>query len=113
MATLAAITLLWPGTTLDRVWRLNPAAYAQLAPKGHIFGPLFVLLTILLLFAAIGWFRRRLWGWRLTVAIIAIQIIGDLVNCIQGDFLRGPIGLVIATALLFYLLHPSLKRTFS
>ena len=29
MASLAAITLLWRGTSLDRIWSLNPAAYGQ------------------------------------------------------------------------------------
>jgi hypothetical protein len=32
MASLAAITLLWRGTSLDRIWSLNPTAYRQLAP---------------------------------------------------------------------------------
>jgi hypothetical protein len=33
MASLAATTLLWRGTVLDRVWALNPMAYKQLAPR--------------------------------------------------------------------------------
>jgi hypothetical protein len=46
--------------------------------------------------AGIGWFRRRLWGWKLAVAIIAIQVAGDVINCIRGDWVRGGIGVVIA-----------------
>jgi hypothetical protein len=32
MASLAGTTLVWPGTTLDRLWTLNPRAYKELAP---------------------------------------------------------------------------------
>jgi len=32
MASLAGTTLVWPGTSLDRIWELNPTAYTLLAP---------------------------------------------------------------------------------
>jgi hypothetical protein len=63
--------------------------------------------------AGVGWFRRRLWGWRLAVVIIAIQVVGDIVNCITGDWLRGGIGVVIAGALLLFLLRPAVKNAFA
>ncbi len=93
MASFAATTLLWRGTALDRLWVLNPTAYKQLAPLGGIVGTLFVLLGLALTAAGIGWFRRRLWGWRLAFAIIATQVLGDIVNCLRGDSLRGGIGI--------------------
>jgi hypothetical protein len=37
--------------------------------------------------AGIGWFRRRLWGWRLVVVIIATQVLGDVVSFVRGDLL--------------------------
>lgn len=113
MATLAAITLLWPGTPLDRAWRLNPEAYAQLAPMGAPIGLLFLLLGLALAAAGVGWFRRRLWGWRLAVAIIAIQVLGDVVNCLRGDWLRGGTGVLIAGALLLFLLRSSVRDAFA
>jgi hypothetical protein len=113
MASLAATTLLWRGTSLDGIWRLNPAAYKQLAPLGRGIGGLFLLLGLALAAAGIGWFRRRLWGWRLAVGIIAIQIIGDVVNCIRGDWRHGAIGVVIAGALLLFLLRSAVRRAFA
>jgi hypothetical protein len=113
VASLAAITLLWRGTYLDPIWSLNPTAYRQLAPLGRDVGVPFLLLGLALAAAGIGWFRRRLWGWRLTVAIIAIQIVGDVMNCIRGDWLRGGIGVVIAGALLLFLLRPTIKNAFA
>ena len=68
MATFAATTLLRRGTPLDRLWALNPSAYKQLAPLGSAVGVLFLLLSATLTTAGLGWFQRRLWGWRLNIA---------------------------------------------
>jgi hypothetical protein len=113
MASLAAATLLWRGSALDRIWALNPIAYKQLAPLGRTVGILFLLLVAALTTAGIGWFRRRLWGWRLAVVIIATQVLGDVVNCVRGDLLRGGIGVIIAGALLLFLLQPKIRATFT
>jgi len=113
MAGLAAITLLWRGTALDRVWTLNPIACKQLAPLGTSAAALFLMLGAALTIAGIGWFRRRLWGWRLAVVIVAIQVLGDAVNCVRGDWLRGGVGIVIANALLLFLLRPRIRATFA
>jgi len=113
MACLAGTTLLWRGTFLDCAWTLNPTAYKQLSPLGSKVGILFLLLSIALLISGIGWFRRRLWGWRLAVAIIATQILGDIVSLARGDQLRGATGVVIAGALLIYLLSPRIRAAFS
>lgn len=113
MASLAAITLLLPGTSLDRGWKLNPTAYKQISPLGSTIGILFLLLAVTLLVSGVGWFQRRLWAWRLAVAIIATQVIGDIVNLVRGDLLRGATGVIIAGALLLYLLTPRVRGAFS
>jgi hypothetical protein len=113
MAGLAGTTLLWRGTVLDRAWTLNPTAYRQLSPLGSEIGILFLLLSAALLVSGIGWFRHRLWGWKLAVAIIATQILGDIINLIRGDWLRCGIGIVMARALLLYLLTRRLRAEFS
>ena len=100
MAGLAATTLLWHGTVLDRAWTLNQTAYRQLLPLGGKIGILFLFLSSALLVSGIGWFRHRLWGWRLAVAMIATQVLGDIINLVRGDWLRGGFGVVIAGALL-------------
>src|SRR5260370_40978369 len=113
MASLAATTLLWQGTRLDRLWDLNPMAYKQLAPLGTRVGIFFLLLGAALTTAGVGWFRQRLWGWRLAVVIIATQVLGDVVNCVRGDLLRGGTGLIIAGALLLFLLQPKVRAAFA
>jgi hypothetical protein len=113
MAGLAAVTLSFRGTSLDRIWTLNPTAYARLAPRGPVVGPLFFLLSAALACATVGWFRRRAWGWWLAVAILATQVLGDVINCIRGDFLRGATGLVLGGALLLYLLSFNVRTAFA
>ena len=106
MASLAGITLIWRGTSL------NPRAWQQLAPSGKLVGISFLILATVLALTGVGWFRRQLWGWRLCVAIIATQVLGDLVNCLRGDFLRGGVGFAIGGALLIYLLRPKIRAYF-
>ena len=113
MASIAGTTLTWPGTFLDRLWVLNPTAHKPLATFAKPAGILFLLLAVVLAMAGTGWFKHRLWGWRLAVAVIAIQVLGDLVNFFRGDYLRGGVGFSIATALLFYLLRPVVRAVFN
>lgn len=112
MASLAATTLIWRGTALDRIWVLNPRAYRQLVPFGKTVGILFLLLGGALVVAGVGWFKRRSWGWRLAVAIITTQVLGDLVSAFMGRVIEGAIGIVIASALLLYLLRPKVRSAF-
>jgi len=112
MATLAGTMLLWPGTALDELWRLNPVAQQLLTPIGRTVGLLFLLLSVTLLIAAAGWFRSRLWGWRLTVVILSVQFAGDFINLLRGDLFRGGLGLLVAGALLYFLLHSNIRSFF-
>jgi len=113
MASIAGTTLTWPGTVLDRLWVLNPTAHKQLASLAKPAGILFLLLAAVLAMAGTGWFKHRLWGWRLAVAVIAVQVLGDLVSFFRGDYWRGGVGLSIASALLFYLLRPAVRAVFN
>jgi len=101
------------GTIFDRIWALNAQAYSRLAPFGKTVGVLFLLLSATLLFAGAGWFKRRRWGWRLAVAIIVTQVLGDLLNASTGDVIRGGISFIIAAALLVYLLRPQVRSAFT
>ncbi len=113
MATLAGVLMLYPGTTLDRAWTLNPNAHKDLARFGKPAGIAFLLLGLVLAAAATGWLRQRYWGWLATVIIMTTQVVGDAVNLIRGDYLRGGAGFIIAGSLLFYLLRPHVRAAFA
>jgi len=112
MASLAGTTLVWQGSALNRIWNLNPRAYKELAPLGKAVGIPFLLLAATLVVAGIGWFKRRRWGWMLAVALIATQVLGNLANIWMAHYLEGGTGLVIAGALLLYLIQPAVKNFF-
>jgi uncharacterized membrane protein (DUF2068 family) len=112
MAAYAAVTLLTPGTFLDALWVLNKQGHAQLASLGGGAVLLFAVLSLLLGLAAVGWFRRRRWGWMLGSAIIAINLAGDVVNLARGEGLKGAVGVLIAGLLLIYLMRPRVRNCF-
>jgi len=90
----------------------NARAYKELAPVGKTIGIPFLLLGITLAIAGVCWLNRRVWGWRFAVAIIATQVLGDFVNALRGDLVRGLVGFLIASALLVYLLNARVRAAF-
>jgi hypothetical protein len=112
MATLAGVTLLFPGTILDPMWKLNPVAGEQLHQLGPAVAIAFLALGAVMVVTTIGWMKRRFWAWALAVVIIASQVVGDLGNAIRGQYLQGAVGAVIGGALLIYLLQPKVRTAF-
>lgn len=111
MAAYAALTLLNPGTLLDRAWRLNPQAYAQLRPLIPLIGLPFLVLSAALFMAGVGWSGRRRWGWILGTAIIAVNLAGDLVHLAMGDR-TSAVGVAVAGVLLLYMTRPAMRGYF-
>lgn len=112
MASLAGETLVWRGTLLDRIWRLNPRAYAELLPLGRVPGILFLLLAVALALAGVGWLQRKVWGWWMAVAMIAAQVVGGMVHLLMDRIAEGAVGVGVAGFLLVYLLRPRVKSQF-
>jgi hypothetical protein len=112
MASLAGTTLIWRGTVLDHIWALNPTGYKQLSPFGSKAGILFVLLGVVLATAGIGWLKRLLWAWRLAIAVIATQVIGNILNILLGRTLEGAVGITVSGALLSYLFWERVRAVF-
>jgi hypothetical protein len=113
MAAFAALTLAVPGTFLDTAWKLNPEGHNGLAPLGRVMALPFLMLAGALLFAAIGWFRRRPWGWTLGLTLIAVNFASDVLNVLlRHEFLKGGIGVVIAGILLAYMASSTVRAYF-
>jgi hypothetical protein len=112
MATYAAVTLLFPGTSLDHLWALNRTGHAQLARFGKIMALPFAILALIALVSGMGWFKRRRWAWVVGVSGIAFNLAGDLINMIIGEFWKGAAGVGIAALLLTYMTRRSVRDYF-
>ncbi len=113
MALYAGVTLLHPGTVFDGLWSLNSGAHRELLMFRKLAGLFFLILAAVAATAGLGWFRHRVWAWRLAVFGICTQVFGDCVNLIRGDLLRGGSGLMIGAALLVYLLSSNIRKNFN
>jgi uncharacterized membrane protein YccC len=71
-----------------------------------------LFLAAALTFAGIGWLKQRKWEWQLAVAIIGTQVLGDCVSIFFGRIVQGVVGVVIASALLFYITRERVSSTF-
>jgi len=112
MALLASLGLLLSGGVLEPMWRLNPQAQVALTAL-HSWGVVLMLIVgIACGLAAIGLWTRALWGHHLAVSILAVNIVGDVLNAAVGGDLRALIGIPIGGAMILYLLRSRTREQF-
>jgi uncharacterized membrane protein (DUF2068 family) len=110
MCLLTIVLLVFPGTKLDSLWNLNPDARVAFQSLGSWSILLMLAVGIGCALTAIGLWRGTLWGIRLGLAMLVVNIIGDLVNVITRHDYRSLIGLVIAGVMIFYLARSAPRR---
>ena len=105
MALLASLGLLLPGGVLEPIWAVNPQAQVALTAL-HSWGVVLMLTVgIACALAAIGLWTRAVWGHHLAVGILAVNLVGDVLNAaIRGD-LRALIGIPLGGVMILYLLR--------
>jgi hypothetical protein len=104
MSGLTAILLLFPGTPLDTVWRVNPAARDALQPLGLVAVMLMSAVCAGCATACLGLWRLRSWGYWTALAVLTINLIGDTLNFVILHDWRTLIGLPIGGAMIAYLI---------
>lgn len=106
-ATMCALTvslLLFPGSALYSLWRLNPDARLAFESLGYWSLVFMLAIGTACLLAAIGLWRATPWGKWLAVIILSINMVGDLTNVFVRHDYRGLIGVPVAGAMIFFLL---------
>ena len=100
MCLLTIVLLAFPDSSL---WRVNPEAQRAFAAHQAWACALMTVVGAACASAAIGLARRAEWGRRLAMAIIAINLVGDLIGAALRHDPRPLIGLPIAGAMLWLL----------
>jgi hypothetical protein len=103
MCLLTIVLLAFPGTKLDLLWNLNPDARVAFQSLGSWSILLMLTVGTGCALAAIGLWDGKLWGVPLAIAILFMNIIGDLVNVVIRHDYRPLIGVPIAGVMIFYL----------
>ena len=105
MCGLTIVLLLFPGTALDSVWRLNPGAKLALQSLGNWSIALMATVGTLCGTAAGGLWRGTGWGISLAVAILSANMVGDTVNALIRHDYRALIEIPIGPAMICYLVR--------
>ncbi|HZE70921.1 MAG TPA: hypothetical protein VE135_15545 [Pyrinomonadaceae bacterium] len=112
-ALTASISLLFPNSFLESMWRLNPRAHENLSSLGLWAVVLMFTVSIACAAAAIGLWRTSWFGYWLAVGLIVINLIGDVTNVVLGTERKAIVGVPIATAILAYLMSRKVREFFS
>jgi uncharacterized membrane protein (DUF2068 family) len=110
MCLLTIALLLFPGTAFDSLWRLNPDAHSAFQSIGGWSIAIMFLVGSTCLIAAIGLWRGAVWGSRLAIIVLAVNLVGDLSNTLFRYDFRALIGLPIAAAMILYLVRSERRR---
>ena len=113
ITTIAAVSLLFPNGFLEPIWRLNPRGRAGLGAIGMWAVLLFSMVGFACAVAAIGLWQKRWWGYCTAIAVLSINLLGDLFNVVSGNEPRAVIGIPIAALIIIYLLTPKVRQFFS
>lgn len=110
IAFAVGVSLQFPGTVLDRMWRLNPPAYATFHPAARLAGGALFALSLAVGATAGGFSRCRPWAWWAAAAIFATSAAGDLCSLAAGGGLFRTIsGAAISTAFLLLLFRRDVR----
>ena len=113
ITTIAAVSLFFANGFLEPIWRLNPRGRASLGAFGIWAVLLFSLVGLACAIAALGLWRKRRWGYFTAIAVLSINLLGDLINVVSGNEPRAIIGVPIAALIIIYLLRPKVRTFFS
>lgn len=112
VAALASFTMLITGTAIDDIWKLKEHDYHQMLHHRIPLGLGFALLAVLLALAAIGWVRRRRWGWLLSALIFGANFAADLVVLATSRSWTNVVPVAIEGLVLTWILLPHTKAEF-
>jgi hypothetical protein len=112
MSFISSILLLFPGSFLEPLWKLNPRARENFTAIGMWAIALMFVVCVACVLAALGLWRGSWWGYWLTVALLVINLLGDVANVILGTEPRAAVGIPIVVLTLAFLMNRRVKQFF-
>jgi hypothetical protein len=109
---VAAVSLSFPDSFLEPIWRLNPQAHQGFLRIGGWAIWLMTVVCGTCACAAIGLWRSRRWGYWVGVVMLIANLLGDLINAIAGIEPRAIVGVPIAALILIYLARAQTRSFF-
>jgi hypothetical protein len=109
----AGLSLLFPNSIIEPMWRVNPRGHQGLVRIGLWGVALLFAASVSCAAAAVGLWRSARWGHRVAVTLIAINLLSDVANSVLGAEPRAVVGVPIAFALLLYLMSKRVRRYFA
>ena len=106
------VSLLFPRSFLEQMWRLNPRAREAFTSVGAWAVVLMGAVCVSCALAALGLWRGARWGYRLALALLVINMLGDIANVILGTEPGAVAGVPIVVAILTYLMSRRVRRFF-
>ncbi len=113
VSCISSVSLLFPGSFLEPMWRLNPRARESFTSMGVWAIVLMCAICVACASAAAGLWRGTRWGYWLAVVLLAINLLGDIANVLLGTEPRAVVGVPIVLAILAFLMSERVKRFYS
>ena len=106
------VSLIFPGTFLEPMWRLNPRAREAFMNVGAWAIVLMFAVCLSCAPAAAGLWRGARWGYRMALALLVINLLGDIANVVVGTEPGAVVGVPIVIVILTYLTSQRVRRFF-
>lgn len=113
MTFIAAVSLLFPQSFLEPMWRLNPRAREGFAVIGPWAIVLFVTVGLACGTAAVGLWHGARWGYWTAVILLTVNLLGDVANVVLGTEPRAIVGVPIVVTILILLMTKRTKQYFN
>jgi hypothetical protein len=113
MCVLTTALLVFPGSCLDVVWRVNPQARAAFGGMGDWAVLLMVCVGAACAAAGLGLYRGASWGRTVAVLVLSCNLVGDVANVFLRHDFRALIGLPIGGLFIGYLVGRTASSYFA
>jgi hypothetical protein len=110
---LAGLSLLFPSTFFEAMWRVNPHGHEGLLWIGPWGVVLLFVASASCAAAAVGLWRRTRWGHLIAIILIIVNLLSDLINTGLRVEPRAVVGVPIALAILLYLFSRRVRNYFA